>query len=231
MIHFLRFIKRLLRMPWFDTAWQPYWALEAEDVLISLLLKAGESPTSRCYVDIGAHHPRRYSTTFLLYRLGWTGLLVEPNPSLAQELRRGRRRDMVEQCAVSDSSGTATFYVYENPCYSTLSAEHAARLQDEQGMRALHQIVTPVRPLRELVNAYPDVFRRAELLKVDAEAHDIEVLRSNDWSQFRPRFVVAEMLGEVAQTAPRAEVALFLFERGYRLRSFLYHSAIFELYA
>ena len=98
-------------------------------------------------------------------------------------------------------------------------------------MRALHQIVTPVRPLRELVNAYPDVFRRAELLKVDAEAHDIEVLRSNDWSQFRPRFVVAEMLGEVAQTAPRAEVALFLFERGYRLRSFLYHSAIFELYA
>lgn len=228
MLDLLRFIKRLLRMPWFDTAWQPYWALEAEDVLISLLLKAGESPARRRYIDIGAHHPRRYSTTFLLYRSGWSGLLVEPNPSLAHDLRRGRRRDIVEQCAVSNSSGTATFYVYENPCYSTLSAEHALRLKDQQGMHALQEIVTPVRPLRELLNAHPDVFRQAELLKVDAEAHDIEVLRSNDWSQFRPRFVMAEMLDEVAQTAPRGEVAVFLFERGYQLRSFLYHSAIFE---
>jgi FkbM family methyltransferase len=229
MLDLLRFIKRLLRMPWFDTAWQPYWALEAEDVLISLLLKAGESAAGRRYIDIGAHHPRRYSTTFLLYRLGWTGLLVEPNPSLARDLRRGRPRDVIEQCAVSNSSGTAIFYVYDNPCYSTLSAEHAARLKNEQGMHARQEIVTSVRPLRELLDAHSDMFRRAELLKVDAEAHDIEVLRSNDWSRFRPRFVMAEMLGEVAQTAPRAEVAVFLRERGYQLRSFLYHSAIFEL--
>jgi FkbM family methyltransferase len=228
MLDYLRFIKRLFRMPWLDRAWQPYWALEAEDVLISLLLKAGESPAGRGYVDIGAHHPRNFSTTFLLYRLGWTGLLVEPNPALAQQLRRWRHRDVVEQCAVSDSSGTATFYMYANPCYSTLSAAHAARLQDQEGMRPEQEIVTPVRTLRELAIAHPSVFGRAELLKVDAEGHDIQVLRSNDWSTFRPRLVVAEMLGETAATAGRDQVAEFLQEQGYFLRSFLYHSAIFE---
>ncbi len=95
-------------------------------------------------------------------------------------------------------------------------------------MHAIREIVTPVRPLRELASIHPDVFRRAELLKVDAEAHDIQVLRSNDWSEFRPRFVMAEMLGETAATAVRDEVALLLHEKGYVLRSFLYHSAIFE---
>lgn len=228
MIRFLRFLKRLCRIPWMDSSWQPYWALEGEDVLVALLVRAGDSPRGRTYIDVGAHRPRRYSVTYALYRLGWRGLLVEPHPDLAAELRRGRIGDVVEQCGVSDTSGEMVFRIFENPCYSTFSESQAAQLEVAEGVRPTRCIATPVRRLRDLAAEYPNIFASAEFLKIDAEGHDLNVLQSNEWSSFRPRYVMVEMLGETAQSAPRQELAAYLEAQGYRLRSFLYHSAVFE---
>lgn len=228
MIRLLRFLRRLVRRPWCDPWWQPYWALEGEDVIASLLLRAGVAPKGRFYVDIGAHLPRRYSTTYLLYRLGWRGLLVEPNPDLARALRQERRGDIVEECGVSDTTGVMKFHVFAVPCYSTFSAQHAAKLEANEGMKPLRVVTTPVKTLGDLAAAHGSIFYRAELLKVDAEGHDLNVLQSNDWSRFQPRFVMVEMLDATAATAPDHELGQFLRQRGYALRSFLYHSAVFE---
>ena len=67
MIAWLRYLKRLLKMPWTDSSWNPYWALEGEDILVALLLRpAADKRNTATYVDVGAHQPRRFSTTYAL---------------------------------------------------------------------------------------------------------------------------------------------------------------------
>jgi hypothetical protein len=58
---------------------------EGEDILLErlhLLLSIGT------YIDVGAGHPFRWSNTARLYRKGWCGTLVEPDPARAILLRR-----------------------------------------------------------------------------------------------------------------------------------------------
>jgi hypothetical protein len=42
------------------------------------------------FVDVGANEPQTDSETWHLERAGWTGVLVEPQPDLAERLRRTR---------------------------------------------------------------------------------------------------------------------------------------------
>src|SRR5262249_49005282 len=43
------------------------------------------------FVEVGANDPRERSQTWLLEQAGWTGVLVEPQPDLAAELRASRK--------------------------------------------------------------------------------------------------------------------------------------------
>ena len=45
------------------------------------------------YLDIGAHHPSRFSNTRLLYERGWSGVNVEANPELISAFEKARARD------------------------------------------------------------------------------------------------------------------------------------------
>ncbi|HEY0223897.1 MAG TPA: hypothetical protein VGC38_05220, partial [Pseudolabrys sp.] len=42
------------------------------------------------FVEVGANEPRVRSQTWHLEQSGWTGLLIEPQPELARELRATR---------------------------------------------------------------------------------------------------------------------------------------------
>lgn len=37
------------------------------------------------YDDIGAHHPFRYSNTYIFYQIGWRGINIEPNKKVMKE--------------------------------------------------------------------------------------------------------------------------------------------------
>ena len=52
---------------------QRSYAQEGEDLLLERILgKQGKG----FYVDVGAHHPVRFSNTFLFYKRGWRGINI-----------------------------------------------------------------------------------------------------------------------------------------------------------
>jgi hypothetical protein len=57
---------------------------EGEDILIPFFLKNEERGI---YVDVGAHHPFRFSNTALLYSQGWHGINIDPLPGVKEPLR------------------------------------------------------------------------------------------------------------------------------------------------
>ena len=50
------------------------------------------------FVEVGANRPRQESQTWHLEQLGWTGVLIEPQPDLAAELWRMRSRQGIRGC-------------------------------------------------------------------------------------------------------------------------------------
>ena len=61
------------------------------------------------YVDVGAYDPFNVSNTLLLYRQGWHGINIEPDPAALARLQRFRPRDTNLGLAISDVSGEAAF--------------------------------------------------------------------------------------------------------------------------
>jgi hypothetical protein len=57
------------------------YSQEGEDMILNRIF---EGKCQGFYVDIGAHHPRRFSNTYFFYKHGWTGINVEPNPDVVR---------------------------------------------------------------------------------------------------------------------------------------------------
>lgn len=57
-----------------------------------------------------------------------------------------------------------------------------------------------------------------DFMNVDAEGHDLSVLRSNDWNRFRPRLVLTEAIGGMSiEEILSCDVHEYLSTHDYRL--------------
>jgi FkbM family methyltransferase len=118
--------------------------------------------------DIGAN-VGEYTVTFL--ELGARAVAVEPNPDLAQILRRRLPDVPVEAVAVSDREGTAVLQVGERHREATIALPYAELLRDRgQNLRAIE---VPVTTLDSLAAKYSP----PDFVKIDVEGNEAHVLR------------------------------------------------------
>ena len=185
-----------------------------EDLILRhLFLRLGTRHPS--YVDIGAHDPYHFSNTYLFYRDGACGVLVEPNAPLARRLQRARPRDVCICAGIAPEPGSLTLYVMSSPTLSTFSASEAESLT-RQGFRIVDEIETPVIGINDfLANQAP---RAIDLLSIDVEGMDEAILSAMDMDRHRPRVLCVESVEYSTQGQPvRRETLLRLLEsRGYR---------------
>ena len=90
---------KTLKNNYFDGYALKSYSQEGEDVILQYIFRDQETGF---YVDIGAHHPKRFSNTFGLYKMGWLGINVDPLPGCMDAFRKQRPRDINLEVAVSD---------------------------------------------------------------------------------------------------------------------------------
>lgn len=175
------------RLAWgVDRYVTPSYSQEGEDRILARLF---EEQAVGTYVDVGAHHPRRFNNTFLLYQRGWSGLNVDALPGTKMLFDKARPRDINVECGVAETAGTSTFYEFLEPALSTFSAEVAqARIAD--GFEVRREAQVPLRPLTDVVA--PLSGRTIDLLTVDVEGMDEKVLTHRALAELRPRVVCFE---------------------------------------
>lgn len=142
------------------------------------------------YIDIGSGHPVVGSNTFALYQRGWNGILIDPvlsNIALSREIRAN---DTAIQAAVSNSSTQTLEFIEFSPYqYSTTSGERAKEIE------ALGHHVVGIYPVevRKLSEILPAMIPAAPtVLSIDVEGNELDVLLSNDWSTFKPDYILVE---------------------------------------
>jgi len=142
------------------------------------------------YLDIGANHPFRISNTYLLYSLGWSGVVVEPIPTLIKAHQKFRPRDLQLPLAVSNSRGELEFFELSPSVLSTFdSSLVASHIRGGGKVRMTHKI--EVQTLADISKQY---FNNVEcdLMSIDTEGFDYLVLSGNNWNSFRPKVIVFE---------------------------------------
>jgi FkbM family methyltransferase len=134
------------------------------------------------FVDVGANDGVFVSNTFTLYRLGWRGICIEPHPDAFAKLRVNRPLDLCVRCAAG-SAAREVELVWDGDISegARVGVSGSAGASVRVASRRLTEILDEAKFPAEL-----------DLLSVDVEGYELDVLRSLDWTRFRPRVVIVE---------------------------------------
>lgn len=201
------------------------YAQEGEDIA---LLRAFGDKRDGFYVDVGAHHPKRLSNTYLLYRRGWHGINIDAHPGSMRRFRKQRPRDVNLEVGICETTGELQFFMFEESAIDTFSPELAQEYM-ERGYNLVSRQFVKTRPLASVLDEHVPPGQKVDLLSVDVEGLDMEVLRSNDWDRYAPAVLVVEDQGFDAASPDYSEVYRFLQNLGYQLAAKLLQSLIFAL--
>jgi FkbM family methyltransferase len=179
------------------------------------------------YIDIGAWEPVVNNNTYLLYRLGYRGLLIEPNVTLCKKLREVRPQDRVLEAGIGVSAAReADYYVMTEPSWNTFSKEEAERqAKVTNGTVSIKEVIKM--PLLDINQVMAQHLQRAPaFLSVDTQGLELAILKSIDYNRFRPEVICAETL-VTGTNKSSPETAAFMESQGYVVRGMSFVNTIF----
>ena len=194
----------------FDHAFSVSWSQGAEDLaLLSQLPQVG------FYIDIGAHHPNRFSVTRHLYQNGWHGINVDANSQLVGAFNLARPRD-TNLCYAVGNEKNYEITIFEEPAISTINKEWERKFLDENQKISRKEFVKGI-TLSELFKNYTNS-KHVNLLSIDIEGADYDALQSLGL-EFLEKVDYPDWI--LLETNPPIDVALgtssvhYCVERGY----------------
>jgi FkbM family methyltransferase len=182
-----------------------------EDAIIRSLL---DETQPGIYVDVGCNHPIHWSNTLSLYLHGWRGVNIDANPELIERFKATRLRDIAVCAAISDQEGDLVFHEFEDHLVSTVSEEVLAEWQSKWKKRS--ERVVKTRTLTSVLRETLKPGTEIDLLSVDVEGHDLNVLRSIDLDEFRPKLILVEMHRLNLQRAEEHSIINYLDRQDFR---------------
>lgn len=176
----------------------PSYSQFGEDKIIASLLNI-LGVTNPVYLDVGANDPKYDSNTYLFYRKGCSGVLVEPNPKLYNKLKRHRKRDIILNAGIGVNEGKeGTFYLFADK-YSGLSSfsEKSAYHWENVGMKGIGKIKVKKAvqiPMIKMDLVFEQYFkgRLPDFISIDVEGLDLQILQSIDFNKYRPNIICCE---------------------------------------
>jgi FkbM family methyltransferase len=157
------------------------------------------------FVEVGANDPFARSQTWHLEKSGWTGVLIEPQPDLAEKLRTTRQAQVFAVACSSPERDGSMLPLHVAGPLSALDRECMA-----PGAVPKSVIDVPIQTLDRLLTE-AGAPERFDFLSIDVEGHEINVLRGFDIARWRPRLILIEdHVGDLAKHK-------YLMAAGYRI--------------
>ena len=124
-----RFLKNLFKAFFSCATWDPWfkksWSQEGED---QILRRIFEGQRIGFYVDVGAHHPKRFSNSYLFYKRGWHGINIDAMPGSMRVFDATRPRDINLEMGIGLSIGQLDYYVFDEPAFNRFSKEISEKI-------------------------------------------------------------------------------------------------------
>ena len=190
-----------------------YFSQTGEDIILREIF---HNKKKGFYVDIGAHHPKRFSNTFLLYKKGWKGINIDADKRSIDLFNEERKRDINVHCAISNKEQKLDFYTFLDGAINTFNkkeAESWAKTRNEKPK--IKKFKT--KRLETILDKYLPKDTKIDFFSIDIEGYDLEALKSNNWKKYSPKYILIEMFGSPFKSKENKEKNKFLGQQGYEL--------------
>ena len=205
-----------------------FYSQAGEDMLLSIYYEGNKH--KGFYVDVGAHHPFRFSNTAYFYKHGWRGINIEPTPSLFKAFPRWRKRDINLNVGIGNGE-KLTFYVFNEGALNTfdpaLAKERDGKVHMGRQYKIIDQIEVQTRTLADILDKHLPEGTAIDLLTIDVEGMDFDVLKSNDWTKYQPAFILVECESSLDDLADD-QIYMFLHEKGYSIVGRTLYTTLFR---
>jgi FkbM family methyltransferase len=168
------------------------YAQDGEDMIVKSFFE-GRRKYKGFYVDVGAHHPYRFSNTAFFYQKGWRGINIEPAPDLIKKFERYRKRDINLNFGVANQISDLTFYVFNDQALNSFNRELSlSRHEESTPYKIVKELKIQTFRLSDILDKYLPANQKIDFLSIDAEGLDLEILKSNNWEKYSPDLVLVE---------------------------------------
>ncbi len=206
------FVKRIVAF----IVWDPWrnisYSQEGEDLVLKRIFG---NKTNGFYVDVGAHHPKRFSNTYALYLKGWKGINIDATPGSMNQFNKIRSRDINLEIGVSQKEQEINYYIFNDSALNSASKELSEKRDLDEENYFIKQITkVNVKPLYKILDIYLSK-NKIDFLNVDVEGLDLDVLKSNNWNKYRPEFVLVEILESSYHDLEKNYIFQYMIENNY----------------
>ena len=167
------------------------YSQEGEDLILERFF---ENKKNGFYVDVGAHHPKRFSNTYIFYLKGWRGINIDAMPESMIEFFKERPKDINLEIGVSKEQKEMVYHMFNQPAINTFSINEAWKSEGIERFKIIDKKTIKTLPLKMILKEHLPQNTKIDFMSIDVEGLDLEVIQSNDWERFRPKIVLVEDL-------------------------------------
>jgi FkbM family methyltransferase len=192
------------------------YSQEGEDMVLRSFYE-GQKKYKGFFVDVGAHHPYRFSNTLYFYKKGWRGINIEPTPGAIKAFKIFRKRDINLNIGISPVKDILTFYCFNEPALNGFSKEISEeRNNAATNYKIIKEVAIQTLPLSEVFDNCLPQGQKIDFLTIDVEGLDLAVLQSNNWQKYKPAYIAVEDRIDF-ENLSKSEVYSYLKKQGYHL--------------
>lgn len=188
------------------------YSQEGEDMILRRLF---EHEKEGFYVDVGAHHPQRFSNTYFFYKRGWNGINIDAMPGSMKLFDKIRPRDINIEKPISDTTEVLTYYAFSEPALNGFSKELSEKRASNGSASILFSKEIETTTLEMLLDENLPEHKTINFLSIDVEGLDFKVLKSMNFDKHPPKVILIEILGSTLEKIVSSEIASYLKTKGY----------------
>lgn len=210
------------KFDWFNNI---SFSQEGEDLVLDRFLN---NKKKGFYIDVGAHHPVRFSNTYKFYLRGWNGINIDAMPGSMSQFNKIRPNDINLELAISDKAETLTYYIFNEPALNTFSKKEADLHNGVNSYNIIDKKEINTYTLKDIIDKYLAKNIHVDFMSIDVEGLDMAVLSSNDWVNCRPTFLLVESLRENLNSINNNPIYIYLSGLNYLPVAKTYNTIFFK---
>ena len=145
------------------------------------ILQHFKNKTNGSFLDIGAYNGKTFSNTLALAELGWSGICIEPSPTVFPDLIKNHESHDHVQCiqaALGDTSGEAIFYDSFGDAISTFDLTHKKKWEQGYGSK-FKEVKVKTITYEDIINQFG---KKWDFINLDIEGLSFEFFTKMPYS-------------------------------------------------
>lgn len=203
-----------------------YFSQEGEDILLNHIL---QNKKNGFYIDVGAHHPQKYSNTYLFYLNGWKGINIEANPESFEKFNLIRKRDINLNMAITEDGRDIEFNIFNARGMSTANQNLANAYESNKEYFVEKKIQLKSKALKNILDEHMPLNTEIDFISIDVEGLDLEVLKSNNWNKYIPKWILIEDQKKNIEECLKGDIHNYLVNKNYKFIARTHNTSFYKL--